>query len=307
MNASTINERRPAGRTVWAEDEYVSTASPIFVGGAPRSGTTLLSVMLNAHPALVCGPEADLLRRWRDVGRMPTGRARWAWHRLRGWTQHYEHLTRQFGMSLHELRRIRMASRSGAEFIDRFFDDYAKRHGVRRWVEKSPANVKCLPYLFERFPRAKFVHIIRDGRDVAVSLRRWSVQISRREASGIGECIGLWADWVRLGREWSHHPNYTEIRYEELVSKPEETIKPLFDRLELDWDPVVLEYADHKPTNRPELAEAHLVGTREPPYTTSVARWREALSDGDRATVERIAGPLLGELGYTTSADWVNG
>ncbi len=284
---------------------YVSASSPIFIGGAPRSGTTLLSVMLNAHPSLVCGPESDLLRRWRDVQQMPRDPLRWLWHRARGWTGPYEHLTTPFGMTLSTIRELHLASHDGAEFIDRFFAEYARKHDATRWVEKSPANVTQLPFLFERFPNAKFVHLIRDGRDVACSLSRWSVQISRHEASGIGECIELWDRWVRQGLQWRGHPRYLELRYETLVRQPESTLRMLLEWLDVEWHDSVMRYDSTDQANRPELSCAHVAGTQSSPYTTAIGRWQSALSPTDRVEVQKIGGELLRQLGYIDGDGWL--
>ncbi len=306
MSVAAVTEPERDPSVGWDGAGYSSGSCPIFIGGSPRSGTTLLSVMLNAHPSLVCGPESDLLRRWQDVGAMPRATIRWWWHRLRGWTQPYQHLTGPFDMPLDAVRGLRLASSNGPEFIDRFFDAYAGNHGATRWVEKSPANVTRLGFLFEHFPQAKFVHLIRDGRDVACSLRKWSVQISRHEASGIEECIKLWDRWVREGLAWRGHPNYVEIRYEDLVRYPEQTLRPLFDWLDLTWDDRVLSYASVEHDNRPELAEAHVAGTRRSPYTNSIGRWQASLNRSDRRIVHETAGALLGELDYIDGDAWVD-
>lgn len=174
-----------------------------------------------------------------------------------------------------------------------------------RWVEKSPANVTRLGFLFEHFPKAKFVHLIRDGRDVACSLRKWSVQISRHEASGIGECIELWDRWVRDGLAWRGHANYREVRYEQLVHEPETILRDLLEWLDVPWDDRVLSYDSVAHENRPEITADHVAGTRRSPYTDSIGRWREALNQEDRRVVQKIAGTLLAELGYLDGSSWV--
>ena len=301
----------------WASDVYTSAARPVFVGGVPRSGTTLVSLILNAHPELVCGPEADLLRCHPCVGRMPAGLPRWLWHTAHGWTGGYGHLAELFGISLWQIRQMRLRSASGAEFIDRFFGEYARRHGVTRWAEKSPANVKCLDFVFEHFPAAHFLHVIRDGRDMACSLRQW---ITRRAESGeqgqgtngkrpytIAEGIELWVEWVRLGRAWANHPNYIELRYEELVVNPEPVLRSLCDAIDLEWDPALMDYHDRQHAARPELSAPAHAATHRPISPAAVRRWQRDLSREERIIVENIAGPMLRELNYTSSAGWVDG
>ena len=284
---------------------YVSDSDPVIVGGAARSGTTLLSVMLNSHPELVCGPESDIFRLWPEFKRLSVTPVTWAWHVMRGWTEPFRTLSDNFGISLWRMRRLWKQSAAPAEFIDRFFSEYARRHGRRRWADKTPANVKCIGFVFKHFPRAKFVHVIRDGRDTCCSVLAWSRRAHGDHPLDIRSAAATWAHWVRLGREWADHPHTIEVRYEDLVTAPEATLRPLLTSLDLAWCPDVLAHHDRLQANRPDLSQAHLAGVSRPVYETSVGRWREDLTLDDRRVVEEIAGPVLRELGYTDSPDWV--
>jgi hypothetical protein len=284
----------------------VSSGHPIVVGGAARSGTTLLSVMLNSHPDLVCGPESDLFRLWPEFDRLSVNAATWAWHVCRGWTEPFRSLSRDFGISLWGLRRLWRTSTSPAEFIDRFFTTYARRHGVTRWADKTPANVKNIAYVFRHFPMARFIHVIRDGRDTCCSVLAWSRRYHRERPLDIRSAATTWANWVSLGRDWRAHPNYTEVRYEELVATPERILRPLCDFLGLPWHADMLAYHAREQSNRPDLSMVHLAGVNGPVYGTSIGRWRKDLSPQDRRVIESIAGPTLRELGYTTSPEWLD-
>jgi len=275
------------------------------VGGAARSGTTLLSVILNSHPELVCGPESDLFRLWPEFDRLSVNAVTWAWHVLRGWTEPFRTLSRDFGISLQQIRRLWMRSGSPAEFIDRFFGEYARRHGVTRWADKTPANVKVIGFIFEHFPRAKFVHIIRDGRDTCCSVLAWSRQYPKSHPLDIRSAAETWSRWIGLGREWIGHPHYTEVRYEDLVTAPEASLRLLLEFLELPWNAEVLAYHDQAQSNRPDLPLTHLAGVSKPVYSSSIERWQKDLTFADRRAVEEIAGATLRELGYTDSPDWV--
>ncbi|MCP4591406.1 MAG: sulfotransferase [bacterium] len=285
-------------------DSYVSVNSPVIVGGAARSGTTLLSVILNSHPELVCGPESDLFRRYPQLERLSVNLPTWLWHVARGWTEPFRSLAADFGVSHWWIRRTWLHARTPAEFIDRFFSDYARRHGAVRWVDKTPANVKCIEYVFAHFPQAKFVHLIRDGRDTCCSVLAWSRRY-HSDPLDIRSAATTWANWVQQGREWTDHPNYIEVRYEELVSASEAVLRPLLDFLELPWRDEVLNYHTKAQTNRPDLAQAHLEGVSKPVFSSSTGRWRKDLTLEDRRVVEAVAGDTLRELGYATSPTWV--
>ena len=287
-------------------DTYVSAGAPVIVGGPARSGTTLLSVILNSHPDLVCGPESDLFRLWPECARLSVGPVRWAWHVLRGWTAPFHSWSHDFGLSLWRIRALWQRSASPAEFIDRFFADYARRHGVSRWADKTPANVKCLPFIFAHFPQARFVHLLRDGRDTCCSVLAWSRRYHGDHPLDIHSAAETWVRWVGLGRAWRGHPQYTEVHYEDLVAAPERTLRPLFEFLQLRWDPAVLNYHTRAHANRPDLGQAHLAGVTKPVYDSSIGRWRTDLNPDERRAFNEIAGPTLRELGYVDSSDWVD-
>ena len=281
-------------------DTYVSEAAPIIVGGVPRSGTTLLSVVLNSHPDLVCGPESDLFRDWRQLDRLEKPLPRFAWHVWRGWTDPHGRIARDFGVTVWWMRRLWRQSHSPASFIDRFFADYADRQGVSRWAEKTPGNLRAMPFIFHHFPRAKFVHVIRDGRDVCCSFLQWFQPHYQRVHVDARFAADLWRDWIADARQWRDHPNYTEVRYEALVGDPEPTLRSLLAFLEVRWDDAVLHHHERAHQNQPAVGTKQFAGAAQPIYTKALGRWQRDLSRGDRQTFERLAGDLLGTLGYAS-------
>src|SRR6266542_1835989 len=127
-----------------------SRRAPIFVVGCQRSGTTLLRLILDAHPNISCGPETRFLT---DLAHVTTG----SWKRLAqyGFPKQYwhEHIAGMF---------------------DAIKSDYARRAGKSRWADKTPRYALTLPFIDRLFPTCQVVHVIRDGRDVVASHRvRW--------------------------------------------------------------------------------------------------------------------------------------
>lgn len=289
--------RRAEGRVRvrrWRSRPYTSSAAPIVVGGCGRSGTTLLRVMLDSHPRICCGPESALfVPRPVDAERV-------------------ESLATRFGMNVDRVRQMRRSSQSQAEFVDRFFADCCELTGKPRWADKTPRNVLSLDFVFEHFPNARFVHVIRDGRDVACSLRthpRHKVVDGRLVELNtwrpMEECARRWADDVRVGLAYRGHPNVTEVRYEDLAADTERALRDLFEWLGEPWDERVLRFHEVEGTSRDVTNFPQNPEATAPAYTRSIGRWRTAMSADDAHVFKPVAGGLLCELGYAADQDWV--
>lgn len=249
-----------------------------------------MRVILDTHPRLCCGPESRLfLHRWPSAKR----------------------LSEKFGLDQAEVAELLAKSTTQAEFIDRFFARYCVVRGKVRWAEKTPRNVLHLDFIFEHFPNARFIHMIRDGRDTVCSLRTHPrhkvvdgrlVELNTRHP--IGPCIDRWVNDVRSGLKWRDDPRYMEIRYEALVTSPRETLVPLFDFLGEAFDERVLDYHRELGQSRdvtffPQNPEAN-----QAMYTRAVARWHRDLAADEIDRFKREAGPLLVELGYAVDNRW---
>lgn len=278
---------------IWRDEPYLSAAAPIVIGGCGRSGTTLLRVVLDSHSNLCCGPESNLF--------------------LVGKTHAFnlDELAFKFDFSAPRVVDIERASASLAEFIDRFFAAYAIARGRPRWCEKTPKNVTVLEFIFAHFPKAKFLHVIRDGRDVACSLRTHPrhqvvdgklVPLHTRNPWELG--VSRWVDDVRAGRAHRADPRYREIRYEEVIARPEPTLRALFEFIGEPWDQRVLEFHAERGGSRdvrkfPQNPEA----TRAL-YGDAVGRWRTEMTRAEADTFKARAGSLLIELGYEADDSW---
>src|SRR5580658_3798916 len=197
--------------------------------------------------------------------------------------------------------------RTGGDFIRIVMDEVARQQSVQRWAVYDPDSVLHVPRIKADLPDALFVHIIRDGRDIALSLLKmgefrpfpWS-----RKPRGLLETAIYW-DWmVQTGRRHGQKipADYIEIRYEDLVGDPRRTLATLGQFLDHDLD-----YERIQNTKLGRLRESNssfrdeATQTRENP----VNRWKERLSGQEIADLEALVGPSLEESGYslTTSAE----
>jgi L-lactate utilization protein LutC len=160
-------------------------------------------------------------------------------------------------------------------------------------------------------PEARFIHLIRDGRDVALSVM--SMEWGPDTVEGAAR---RWKKRVLRGREQAARlPHYMEVRYEDLVLETEATLREVCDFVELEFDESMLRYyeraserlaekardlyrgPDRDPVSAEHRMKSHALA-KEPPKAERVHRWREQMSAEDRAEFEREAGDLLADLGY---------
>jgi hypothetical protein len=278
----------------WNRGSHVSTESPIVIGGCGRSGTTLMRVILDSHSQIACGPESNVF---------PSP------NRLNPGSVGARKLARKFDLEPSEMDDILRASSSRAEFADRFFDAYRRHAGKPLWADKTPRNVQVLPYILEHFPKARFVHVIRDGRDVVCSLR---THPRHRVVDGrvveldtwnpIEPCVERWLKDVGDGLAFRGDPRYYELRYEDLVLDTEYALRGLFDFLELPWEPAVMSFHEVASASRDPMKFAQNPEATKPLRASSIGRWERDLSEEDLAYVLREAGPLLRDLGYVAAS-----
>ena len=265
----------------------------MIVLGVRRSGTTLLRVMLDRNPELAVPDESyfvpQLARRHRtpvdpaafldDLRRLPT---------LVDW-----------GLSPASVQARLRPGMTTDDAIAAVFAAYAAERGKARWGDKTPLYMQHLDLLERLFPDARFVHLIRDGRDAALSFL--SVQAGLmtegwghpRDAAGFA-C--QWATEVASARELGARvggQRYRELRYEALVADPEGELRTVCSFAGLEYDPAMLDYVGQTDSAR----KAHQQRLNEPPRQ-NVREWRTEMSESDRHAFEEVAGALLAELGY---------
>ena len=280
---------------------------PIFVVGSARSGTVFLGQVLKNHPDIHCMIERpDTFRFASHIALRPDIKRDRRSETVEKLWQMY---ATAWTMTRGNCRRCSRICKESGNVLTWW--PWSTCHGhrpVRRYADKSHQHVLNTALLFEAFPDAQFLHLVRDGRDVVSSMLR-----HRRAVAWFGErhinrssvfpqpwfgidsreqfedwsawslakkCALRWVSWVRAGqtagRQASGH-QWHDLRYEALVAQPVKTGKAVFDFLDL-------------PMHEASLAEAR---------ATSVGKWRERLNIQEVQDVLAVAGDLLEELGYT--------
>lgn len=279
----------------------VSASNPLFIVGCGRSGTTLVRMMLDGHEELGIPGESHIIYQlarmrawglWRprlDAGGVERFLRLVEGHKyIRRWGLESESLCKRF----QELEKPTYAA-----LIATLFNEYAKKEGKIRWGDKTPLHVQYLWILDRMFPGAKFLHVIRDGRDVALSLltRRWGPRhISH---------AGLYWKWLVLSGMVTGAilgpDRYLELRFEDLVKEPEANLRLICEWADLEYRDSMLRYDESRAAK--EYAAAGDEGSarlRQPPDSSRVFLWKRIMRPGERRGLLRQAGALLELLGY---------
>jgi hypothetical protein len=192
-----------------------------------------------------------------------------------------------------------------------FYEAYMAQQGKPRWGEKTPTYVQKMKLIQRALPEARFVHVIRDGRDVALSVLDRTVR--DLTASDVAK---RWRKKITKAREDAPQlDHYMEIRYEDLILDTEPVLGRVCEFIDLPWDDAMLAYHERSGERLKEMARplpgdgrakalsverrmATHAMTTKPPSADRVARWRTQMSGEQRAEFEAVAGHLLAELGY---------
>ena len=267
---------------------------PLLVLGVRRSGTTLLRVMLDRHPELAVPDESYFVPQLAD--------------------RHLRHIDPDEFVD--DLRRIdtlaewnvpldkvraRLTERMpiGAA-IATVYAVYAEERGKPRWGDKTPMYMQNLRLLERLFPDALFVHLIRDGRDAALSFLSMPQGLMTETWMQPRDPAAFASQWRaevkaarRLGRRVGDE-RYLEVRYEDLVGDVESVLRRISAFARLSYEPAMTDYVGNV---EGISAKPHQQSLRQPP-TAGLRDWRLQMSPEDVGAFDRVAGDLLDDLGY---------
>lgn len=266
-----------------------SLDAPIFIVGAERSGTTLLRNMLNRHPAIAICNETHfdelVYSRRRAFGDLADPRKR---HRLITEYLAADCLKRA-ELDLPALAAALMRDGAGyREFFASILRFYAAATKKVRAGEKTPHHAMFLETLCRWFPGALILHVLRDPRDVVASLMRM-----RWAPASVTANARRWARASLAAWQARHRPGYLLVRYETLVTEPEQELRRICAFAGEEYSSSMLNAGSAPDGSPPWFRRAH-----EPVTTERLEMWREQLTADDVALVEWAVGPQMEELGY---------
>lgn len=287
---------------------------PVFIIGSPRSGTSLLRLILTSHSQIIIPPECGFIV--------------WLWQKYHDWTAsnaHDDRLIEQFLADLYVCKKFDTWALDKQELNslirNRQPTDYAtlcaliyeayansRSRSAVLWGDKNNFHVNHLPTLNEIYPEARFLHIVRDGRDVVCSYREVMKQNSTSPYAP-----QFRTDIESIAGEWSSNvcnvENYLSgldgsrkrtLRYEDLVRQPESAIAGICAWVGLDYEQQMLEFHDRNIRDQlePTLTMDWKQRTIEPVSAKTVGRFRTLLTADELERFNRVAGNALCRFGY---------
>lgn len=278
-----------------------SPARPFFVIGCPRSGTTLLQLMLHSHPALAVPSETRFV--------LPAYTARCEFGDLRD-TQNRRVLAEWItGRSETKFRDLGLDAAAVADEIVAgpptlgsalgiVFGAYARRFGRPRWGDKRPSYFKHVDKLLRMFPDAQFVHLVRDGRDCVASLKEMPWY-----KLDVNHAISVWREAIDKGHRNAARlgpGSFYELRYERLVADPEDELVRLCAFLGEEYDPAMAAPQGLAKLTVPPQKRWH--GRTHGAVTSGrVGSWAGRLEPWEVGLAEAAFGDRLTDYGYEPS------
>jgi len=268
---------------------------PVLVLGVRRSGTTLLRVMLDRNSELAVPDESYFIPQLADRHRRHVEP-----------DEFVDDLRRidtlaDWSVPLDKVRARLTARMPIGAAIATVYEVYATERGKARWGDKTPMYMQNLRLLERLFPDALFVHLIRDGRDAALSFLSMPKGVMTETWMQPRHAAGFACQWrteVKAARRLGHRvggERYLEVRYEDLVGDVEPVLRRISEFARIPYEPAMADYAG----NVDVAAKPHQQSLTQPP-TPGLRDWRLQMSPSDVGAFDQVAGDLLDELGYET-------
>lgn len=278
----------------------------VFIVGCPRSGTTLLQRMVNAHPQIAITPESHWIPHLYEKPWALTPEGLIEHKLIRELAAHPKFA--RLGIGREELKRLERLARNGqpltySGLVTALLDLYAEAQGKPLVGDKTPDYVRRISTLHRLWPEARFVHVIRDGRNVCLSMMEWPKvhpkpgDFTTWRDDPVSTAAWWWEFNVWLGRDAGGSLGsglYHELRYEALVARPQEECERLCAFLGLPFDDVMLRFHEDRARPDPGL-DQNRVGL---PVTPGLRDWQSQMTAEQLERFEATAGEPLGELNY---------
>lgn len=279
--------------------------SPIFILGNPRSGTSLFRIILNAHPNVVIPPESGFLQWWYPKYKN--------WN-MSNFTKNEIICYVQDVLTSKKIEAYQMNSQQLSSYIFEFqpknyaelsaciYLFYGRQKELKIWGDKNNYYINHIPLIKEIYPNAKFIHLVRDGRDVACSYKQLeqSIDLNAKYRPQ------LKTDCQEIAKEWVDNNNLIEkeiidaqallIRFEDVILSFEQTMRSVLTFLGLPWSDQLHDYPSYN--DEPTDTLLWKMNTFKKPLANSIERYKYDLDFSEIRAFNEIASKTLVDYKY---------
>lgn len=280
-------------------DESNLSCIPFFIIGSGRSGNTLLRSILSGNSDISIPPESY---------RLPFAIKRFHISNNRDWKELFPEVLDEFknckefytwDINLQDVHNrldsIAESKRTLSNIFDELYCTYSEKHNPdsKLWGDKTPLNTLYLDWISSVFPQSKFIHIIRDGRDVVSSY------LEMKRYSSVDEASKRWNHSINFAQRFGSKigESYMEIRYESLVNKPKEVIMEVCNFLDVEYNSKILDHTSQI-DKMGDTDKSHHSNLSKPISSESVGKWKNNLSENNQKRVTKLLYTSLHRLGY---------
>ncbi|MEO1377475.1 MAG: sulfotransferase [Cyanobacteria bacterium J06635_10] len=281
-----------------------SVKKPIFIVGMPRSGTTLMSAILSAHPRIAISPESHFLRYWikrysnKDFSDPENFDGFW---RKFIKNERFAH----FGVTP-EAVKAHLKTQSDLNLMtifDSFLAEYSRVMEKPRWGEKTPDHYQYIETLFEWYPNAQVIWMLRDPRAVVSSLAAvpWAKSCTDLHTR-------VWVRSLSPMEDWAKDSRVKVVQYEKLVTETERMLCEICDFLSETYTPEMINRSQNSQPilNHDQWERTHLQKTLQPIDSSSLDKWKSKLSIQEISIIEHLARSAMLDYGYQPHTQVLN-
>jgi len=286
---------RPEERSV-SVSVTVESESPIFIVGVVRSGTTLARSILCGHPRITIPPETlffDYCARYDEdlsLSKDEAFEAFWRDYVQGKWFPRLE-------LEVDDVRGHMKSKgpRSAKAVFESMMEAYARKMGKARWGEKTPGHEKYLRTIFQWYPHARVLFMVRDPRAVSASVKKvpWGNQRAYEHAR-------WWKESIRIYDHWKDDDRVLAVRFEDLLSNPAQKAREICEFLAEDFHPAMLQRSERAmPASKTGgWTQEYETQVLRPIDPSGVDKWRSSLSKYEVGLIEHLTEPAFSRLGY---------
>ena len=264
-----------------------------YIIGAQRSGTTLLRLLLNNHPKIAIPEETTFLMPY--LGKKLYSANTISDSEVEFWIKYLSQNAqfRKWGLPIEKMDPIRELTLKPKDLVSYHYFAYAKYMNKKIVGDKTPPFIRKLPSLLAAFPNSKIIHIVRDGRDIYLSLRK----LKHHSAKNLSVAALEWRIKLEIiNQAKQKYPNrFIEVRYEDLISDPDIVLKKICLFLEVEFDSKMMDFWKG---SQKFIGSHHSELIFKPIKNDNQGKWRNKMVRNENLEYQLIARKYLNYYGY---------